>query len=90
MLDVLIAAFRDTNRKHNARMKYRLLWQGTRDFNTFWAQFQQLAAKLDYSEETLIDDLIEKRHHSIQRYLVDGDKDLTNLLQLAKRCQRIK
>ena len=87
---MLTASFGDTNRKRNARMEYRSLRQGTRDFNTFWAQFQRLAAELDHSEETLIDDLIEKCHHSIQRHLVDGEEDPTNLLQLAKRCQRIE
>ena len=35
MFDVLTAAFGDTNRKCDARMEYRLLRQGTRDFNTF-------------------------------------------------------
>ena len=65
MFDVLTASFGDTNRKRNACMEYRSLRQGTRDFNTFWAQFQRLAAELDHSEETLIDDLIEKCHHSI-------------------------
>ena len=39
MFDVLTAAFGDTNCKLNACMEYRLLQQGTRDFNTFWAQF---------------------------------------------------
>ena len=45
---------------------------------------------LDQSEETLLDDLIEKCHHCIQRHLVDGSEDPTDLLHLAKRCQRIE
>ena len=39
MFKVLTAAFGDTNRKRNARTEHRSLWQGTQDFNTFWAQF---------------------------------------------------
>lgn len=90
MLVVLTAAFGNKNRKREARMEYRSLRQGTRDFNTLWAEFQRLAAELDHSDETLIDDVIEKCHVSIQRHLVAGEEDPTDLLQLATRCQRIE
>ena len=90
MFDVLTAAFDNTDQKREACIEYRLLRQRTQDFNTFWAHFQQLAAKLDHFEETFINDLIEKCHHLTQRHLVDEDKDATNLLQLAKHCQKIK
>ena len=90
MFEILTAAFGDTNRKQEACIEYRLLHQRMQDFNTFWAHFQQLTAELDHSEEIFIDNLIEKCHHSIQRHLVDEDKDLINLLQLAKCCQKIK
>ena len=39
---------------------------------------------------TLIDDLIEKCHYSIQYKLAIDKKDPTNLLDLAKPCQRIE
>lgn len=47
--------------------RYRIMRQGDRDFNDFWAEFQRLAAELDHSEGTLIDDLIEKSHYTIQQ-----------------------
>lgn len=54
------------------------------------SEFQRLAAELDHSEETLIDDLIEKSHYKIKQQLATGEEDPTNLVQLAKRCQRIE
>ena len=41
-------------------------------------------------EATLIDDLIEKCDYTIQKRLTTDEKDPTDLLKLAKRCQRIK
>ena len=40
MFNVLTASFGDTNQKCNVCIEYRSLQQETRDFNTFWAQFQ--------------------------------------------------
>lgn len=90
MLDTLTTAFGDSNRKQMARMKYRTMRQGDREFSDFWTEFQRLAAELDHSEETLIDDLIKKCHYTIQQQLATGKEDPTSLSQLAKRCQRIE
>ena len=90
MLDILTSAFGDPNRKQTARTKYRTLRQGDRDFSDFWAKFQRLAARLDHSKETLIDDLVEKCRYTIQQQLATGEEDPTSLNQLAKRCQRIE
>ena len=74
MLDVLTVTFGNKNRKQEACMEYRALRQGTKDFSTFWAEFQCLAIKLDHSDETLIDDLIDKCHHTIQDKLATSEK----------------
>ena len=66
MLDKLISAFGDLNRKQTAHTKYRTLQQGDWGFNNFWTKFQRLAAKFDHSKETLIDNLIKKCHYTIQ------------------------
>lgn len=79
MFDHLEAIFGDPNRKLNSRNKYRSLRQGDRDFNTFWAEFQLLSADLDHNEATLIDDLVYKSHHTIQRQLATGDELPTTL-----------
>ena len=90
IIEVLIAAFGNALHKQEACMEYRSLCQGTQDFSTFWAEFQRLSQELDYLEATLIDDLIEKCHHLIQYKLATGKKNPTNLLELAKCCQRIE
>ena len=90
MFKVLMAAFGNANQKQEDRAAYQLLNQGTRDFSSFWAKFQRLAQDLDLSEETKISDLIQKSHHSIQHKLATGDEKPTNLVQLARRCQRIE
>ena len=38
----------------------------------------------------MIDDLIDKCHHTIQNKLATGEEDPTDLLELAECCQRIK
>ena len=65
MFDILTSAFGDLNRKQTACTKYRTLQQRDCDFSDFWAEFQRLAAKLDHSKETLIDDFIKKCHYNI-------------------------
>ena len=90
MFEVLTAAFGNANQKQEDRAAYKALNQDSRDFSSFWAEFQRLAQDLDLSEETKISDLIQKSHHSIQHKLATGEEEQTNLVQLARRCQRIK
>ena len=90
MFEVLTAAFGNANQKQEDCAAYRSLNQDTRDFSSFWAEFQRLAQDLDLSEETKISNLIQKSHHTIQHKLATGDEEPTNLVQLARRCQRIE
>ena len=90
MFDVLTAAFGNANQKQEYRAKYWSLRQGTQDFSAFWAEFQRLSQELDHSDETLIDDLIEKCNYSIKKQLASGEEHPTDLLELARRCQRIE
>ena len=78
MFEVLTAAFGNANQKQKDRAAYRSLNQGTRDFSSFWAEFQRLAQDLDLSEETKISDLIQKSHHTIQHKLATGEEVPTN------------
>lgn len=73
-----------------ARTKYQTLQQGNREFSDFWVKFQQLAAELDHSKETLIDNFIKKCHYIIQQQLTTDKENPTSLSQLAKQCQQIK
>ena len=80
MFEVLTAAFGNANKKQEARANYRGLRQGDQAFSVFWAEFYRLSQDLDHSEATLIDDLIEKSHHSIQNQLATGGEDPTDLI----------
>ena len=91
MLQTLESAFGDPNRKQKAHERYIALRQGDRDFTSFWVEFQRLAAELDFSEKTLIDDLIEQSQYMIQQQLAIGIiEDLTSVNELAKRWPRIE
>ena len=72
ILKVLTAGFGNANEVEEARAAYRSLCQSTRDFSSFWAEFQRLSQLLDHSNGTLIADLIEKSSASIQRQLSTG------------------
>ena len=63
--------------------------QGDKEFTTFWAEFQQLAAELDHSKPTFIDDLINKSHYLIQIPLSTCQDLPTKLVEVAQHCQRI-
>lgn len=89
MFDHLEAIFGDPNWKLNSRNKYQSLRQGDCDFNTFWAEFQLLSADFDHNKATLIDNLVYKFYHIIQRQLVTGDKLPTSFWEVALRCQQI-
>ena len=49
MFDQLERTYGDSNRKQTAINDFRALRQGSKDFNTFWAEFQHLAAELDHN-----------------------------------------
>ena len=86
MFKVLTAAFGNANQKQETWTQYCNLWQGDKDFNTFWTEFLKLSQKLDHLEATLIDNLIKKSHYSIQLQLTIGNENFADLIQLARRC----
>ena len=49
IFDYLTQVYRDPNRRHTAQRAYLKLYQGRRSFAEFWAEFQRLAAELDYN-----------------------------------------
>ena len=65
MFKILMAVFGNANKKQEAKAKYCSLWQGIRDFSSFWTKFLRLSQQLDHLRVMLIDDLVKKSHHSI-------------------------
>ena len=89
MFDHLERIYGDPNRKQTAMNLFRSLRQGQKDFNTFWAEFQRLAAELDHNESTLIGELKHKLNLDMRRQLATGDHEPTDLYAFAQRCQRM-
>ena len=89
MLTYLEHMFGDSNRCANAKTKFRVLYQKSKDFNIFWAEFQRLSVELDCNEATLISDFTLKLTYKMQRQLSTGNKEPTYLLRYAERYQRV-
>ena len=89
MFDQLERIYGDPNRKRTAMNNFRTLKQGSKDFNTFWAEFQRLAAELDHNEETPIGELKYKLSWEMSRQLATGDQEPTDLYEFAQKWQRL-
>ena len=89
ILTYLEQVFRNLNRRQNAENKYQTLRQSSKDFNTFWGKFQWLAVELDQTQATLISDLTSKLSFDMQRYIVNGDEEPTDLLKYAAQCEQV-
>jgi len=78
----------DPDRRHTAQRAYLKLYQGKRSFTEFWAEFQRLAAELDYNQTPMIDDLPFKLNPSLQNALVHVP-DPTDIYEFVRTCQRV-
>ena len=85
MLDVLYKAYGDPNRKQTAMTKFRSLIM-TKDFNSFWADFQALATVIEYSEATLIQELRTKLTPALSQAML-GVRKSTDLHEYAAQCE---
>src|SRR5271154_1582565 len=88
MFDCLTQVYGDPDRRHTAQRLYSKLYQNRRPFAEFWAEFQRLAAELDYNQTTMIDDLRFKLSPSLQNALVHVP-DPTDIYEFARTCQRV-
>jgi hypothetical protein len=87
MLETLEKVYRDPDRHTTALQEFQKLYQGNRDFNSFWAEFQYLAAEIDYSPETLIDKLYYKVSVDLE-YTIITKTDPVDIYTLARKCQQ--
>ena len=68
---------------------FRALRIGSKDFNSFWSEFQRLSSELDYSPSTLIAELTHKLSLDMKKQLAIGNQEPTDIYEYAHRCQRI-
>ena len=87
MLETLEQVYRDPNCCTTALQEFRKLYQGNKDFNSFWAEFQYLAAEIDYSPETLIDKLYNKVSVDLEQAIIT-ELDPVDVYTLARKCQQ--
>ena len=86
MLEALERVFGDPHRRQTAMASFRKLYQGTKDFNTFWSEFQRLAAELEIiAPDYLLEEFRERVSTELKKAMVTVD--IPNVYELAKRCQ---
>jgi len=86
MFEVLERVYGDPNRRQTASAEFRRLYQGGKDFNSFWAEFQRLAAGIDYSSENLVDELRSKVSAELERAIIT-ETGPADIYALARKCQ---
>lgn len=84
MLKVLDGVFDDPNRRLTAQREYQKLYQGSRPFKDFWADFQRLAAELDYTQSGFMADLRIKVSTTIMEKI--AGEEFTSLVEMSKKC----
>ena len=85
ILEVLTRAYGDPNKKQTAMSKFRTLIM-TKEFNSFWADFQALASEIEYNEATLIQELSHKITPALSQAMLSA-KIPDDLHQYANQCE---
>ena len=71
MFEILQKVYGNVNQTHTAMNKFWDL-KMTKDFNSFWAEFQVLASELDHNETTLISKLKYKLTPLLSQAMTDN------------------
>ena len=71
MFEVLQKAYSNVNQQHMVMNKFKDL-KMTKDFNSFWAEFQVLASKLSHNKTTLVSELKYKQTSLLSQTMVSG------------------
>ena len=86
MFEVLQKTYGDVNQKHTAMNKFQDL-KMTKDFNSFWAEFQVLTLELDHNKSTLIIKLKYKLTPSLSQAMASSVSQPKNFHEYAQQCQ---
>lgn len=88
VLEKLEIVYGTSNRKVKARQEFRKLYQNNRPFSEFWQEFQELSAELEYSQQALIDEFLDRVNDDMKIQLANKG-DFTDLSALGKECGKI-
>ena len=88
IFEVLQKAYEDVNQKHTAMNKFWDL-KMTKDFNSFWAEFQVLTSELDHNKSTLISELKFKLTPSLSWAMAGSVSWPKDIHKYAKQRQKV-
>ena len=86
MFEILKKAYSNVNQQHTVMNKFWNL-KMTKDFNSFWADFQVLASELDHNKATLISELKYKLTPLLLQAMADGVSQPKDIHKYAKQYQ---
>ncbi len=87
ILSIINKMYNDVNQHHTAQQQFLKLYQNKIFFYEFWMKFQRLSAKLEYNNETLLDDLQHKISSDFQRVMIN--EQTMNLNKFVDICMQV-
>jgi hypothetical protein len=86
----VIKEFEEPYEAEKAQAKFRSLVQGDKDFDTFFAEFEELLAVMGKTEDSAIHDLFEKMNARLQRAVTNVIPQPKTLNELASLCRQLE
>ncbi len=87
ILSIINKMYDDFNRCHTTQRQFLKLYQNKIFFHEFWMKFQRLSAKLEYNNETLLDNLQHKISSDLQQVMIN--ERTMNLNEFVDICIRV-
>ncbi len=87
ILSIINKMYDDLNWHHTTQQQFLKLYQNKILFHEFWMKFQRLSVKLEYNNETLLDDLQHKISSDLQRVMIN--KRTMNLNEFVDICMQV-
>ncbi len=87
ILSIINKMYDDLNQCHTTQRQFLKLYQNKIFFHEFWMKFQRLSAKLEYNNETLLDDFQHKISSDLQRVMIN--ERTMNLNEFVDICMRV-
>ncbi len=87
ILLIINKMYDDLNQHYTTQRQFLKLYQNKIFFHEFWMKFQRLSVKLEYNNETLLDDFQHKISSDLQRVMIN--KQTMNLNEFVDICMQV-
>ena len=87
ILSIINKMYNNLNQHHTTQRQFLKLYQNKIFFHEFWMKFQRLNAKLEYNNETLLDDFQHKISSNLQWVMIN--KRTMNLNEFVDICMQV-